>query len=159
MAAQRNSHINRTAHPLSSHLLVLLQGTGMLLSCYPPALDEQNSGWLLSLCLVGAAFGLWALRANPIGNFSVYPEPRQAARLITEGPYRWVRHPMYLSLCLMMLGISLYNGQLHNALGLLLVALAVACKAVREEHLLLNSFGARYRSYQQRSWRLFPGVY
>lgn len=50
--------------------------------------------------LAGTALGIWTLRANPPGNFNVRPQPRAGARLITHGPYRWVRHPMYSAVLL-----------------------------------------------------------
>lgn len=147
------------AHPLASHLLVLLQLTGVMLSCWPPTDADQQTLWLLIICIAGGLLGFWALWANPIGNFSVYPEPRRETRLIQHGPYRHIRHPMYLSLILMMLGIALYNLQWHNALGFAATVLAVGAKARREEILLEAQFGAAYLRYRTRSWHLLPGIF
>lgn len=136
-----------------------LQLLGILLSCWPPGFSEQGAWYLLLLGLPGGVLALWTLKVNPIGNFSAYPEPKPQARLITHGPYRFIRHPMYLSLCLMMMAIATYNGLWINALGPFLVVISVCFKASREERLLVELFGSAYQTYRQRSWRVFPGLF
>ena len=43
----------------------------------------------------GALLGLWALSCNRPGNFNIRPTPRAGGQLVQQGPYRWIRHPMY----------------------------------------------------------------
>ena len=93
-----------------------------------------------------------------MGNFSVYPEIKHQATLITTGPYRYIRHPMYTSLITMMIGIALYNYHWVNVVGVLMVAGAVINKANREEKLLLMKF-PEYVRYQQKSDRFLPYIY
>lgn len=112
--------------------------------------------WLIASAL-GMALGVLTLCFNRIGNFSIYPRPRCGAILITGGPYRWIRHPMYSALMLMMLGIAGYNGHPSNVAGAVLVALAVIAKADVEERLLLSVF-ANYASYRARTRRFVPFV-
>ncbi len=95
---------------------------------------------------------------NKIGNFSVYPEVKNEATLITIGPYHYVRHPMYSSLIVMMIGIALYNYHWLNAFGVVMVAVAVIKKANKEEKLLLIRF-PEYANYQQESQRFLPYLY
>jgi len=129
-----------------SHLQVFVQLSGVVLSCYPVELINRGAPWWLLLCMAGTAFGLWALLHNRVGNFRVYPEPRAGAELITTGPYRLVRHPMYTALVVMMIGVAGYNGHAVNAIGVGLVAIAVATKAAREERFLAGSF-PEYQDY------------
>lgn len=141
-----------------SHGQVALQFTGIGLSCYPVGLVNSGSyGWLV-FCLAGTAFGVWALFHNRIGNFRVYPEPRPHTSLVTNGPYCLVRHPMYSALLLIMLGIALYSGHALNLIGLLLVAAAVASKAVREERFLSARF-PEYTGYARATPRFVPRLH
>lgn len=138
---------------LVSHALVATQLGGVALACYPTA--SQGSYAWLSLCVFGALLGVATLYFNRPGNFSIYPEIKPETALITTGPYRYVRHPMYSALVSMMAGIAVYNGGLWNVLGVALVAVAVAGKAHKEERLLHNRFPA-YARYAASTGRFFP---
>lgn len=141
-----------------SHALVLLQGLFLVLACYPVGLVNAGSPWFLLLCLAGALLGLLTLWHNRPTNFSVYPEIRDGAELITSGPYAYVRHPMYGALILMMLGIAGYNGHWLNYLAAVGVTLVVVIKAQLEERLLPQAFPA-YTHYQGRTSRFIPGIW
>ncbi len=140
---------------LKSHSLVVLQLGGVALSCWPVGwVNQGHMAWLL-LVLIGTVCGLTTLAYNKIGNFRVYPEPKQDAKLITNGPYRFVRHPMYSSLILMMLGISGYNGYWPNLLGVVCVVIAVTAKAAMEEHYMVLKF-SEYEGYAAKTPRFIP---
>jgi len=80
-------------------------------------------------------------------------------RIITEGPYRWVRHPMYLGLIVFPAGAGLAFGSwVGIALPLLLAGLFV-WRIGDEEMLMQREFGERWEAYCQRTWRLLPFVY
>lgn len=138
-----------------SHIQVSGQLVGIALSCYPVGMLNRGSPWWLLLCLAGTVFGLWALFHNRIGNFRIYPEPKPNAELVTSGPYRLVRHPMYSALVVMMLGVVAYNGHWLNLLGLVLVAVAVVGKALREER-FLNARFTEYAGYARATPRFIP---
>jgi protein-S-isoprenylcysteine O-methyltransferase Ste14 len=141
--------------PISSHALVLLQLAGVAGACLP--VGWVNAGPVAGLGLVasGTVIGLITLYFNRPGNFSVYPELVPGWRLVTDGPYRWVRHPMYLALALMMIGIAIYNGHWSNYGAALAVIAAVVAKALREERYLLAS-SSEYAGYAQRTRRFIP---
>lgn len=118
---------------------------------------DGQLGWLaISAC--GLIVGAYTVAHNKLGNFGIYPEPLPNARLITSGPYHWVRHPMYTSLLLLMLGIALYRNSWPNYLGILMLLAALFGKMQREEAYLCTKFEA-YADYIKRTHRLFPGVY
>lgn len=144
--------------PVLANLLVLLQFTGIGVTCYPVALAPHGSPFWLLVCLAGLAGGVATLAHNRPGNFNIHPRPKTAGRLVTTGPYRYIRHPMYLSLILMMLGVALFNFHWLNFAGLALVTAAVAGKALLEERLLLAKF-PDYAAYMQRTRRIIPGVF
>ena len=140
-----------------SHLLVLLQLLSIGMGLVPYA-GLQGSAWWLGSAALGVAVGLYTLLHNRVGNFGIYPEPLSRARLVTSGPYRWVRHPMYLSLLLFMLGIAMFNGGLLNELSLITLLLAVLGKMHLEERYLHRHFDA-YGDYAGNRKRLIPFLY
>ena len=89
----------------NSRLLVGMQFTAIGLGLFPWLGSEAQLIWAVPGVL-GVLVGIYTLAHNRLGNFGVFPELVNGARLITSGPYRWVRHPMYLSLLLFMLGAS-----------------------------------------------------
>jgi len=118
-------------------------------------LTNRGMGWFLVLCAAGTTLGLISLCYNRPSNFAVYPEVRVGAKLITRGPYQYVRHPMYVALMVMMIGIAGYNGHWINFIGAAGVIIVVTIKAVREEALLPQVF-PEYRLYQSRTARFVP---
>lgn len=142
---------------LKSHLLVILQLTGIILCCIPFA-QSPNSKLLFLISLIGGVLAIWTFSANRPGNFSVYPEPLEHAALITKGPYQYLRHPMYSALILVMIGITFYNGGIINLIGLIMVAVAVQFKAISEERYLGQRF-AEYNQYSSSRKRFIPFVY
>lgn len=88
---------------LRSAMLVALQLA--LIAAVALPFGEARFGALgAALVAAGVAIGLWALGANRPGNFNVRPEPRVGGRLVTHGPYRYVRHPMYVAVLVFALG-------------------------------------------------------
>ena len=139
-------------------LLVFLQFAGIGASIgaalYFPA---SKPVWLL-ISLLGVLLGLTTLAFNRIGNFNIHPALRKSAQLITTGPYRWVRHPMYLSVVLCLLGVALYSTHLIAWSGLAVSAGAMIGKSYIEESLLLERFEA-YATYKNKTKRLIPFVF
>jgi len=86
-------------------------------------------------------------------------EVEQGQQVITSGPYALVRHPMYLSMLLMMTASPLALGSYWAALPSFLFILLLAARAKNEEELLQKEL-AGYSEYMQKTrYRLFPGVW
>ena len=141
-----------------SHLLVVLQFSAIAIIAWPFIDSGGDRLQWLSISALGALVGLYTLAHNKLGNFGIYPEPIPDACLVTTGPYRWIRHPMYTSLLLFMLGIALYRHAWPNYAGMLLLALAVFGKMQREEAHLHMKFDD-YSDYVKRTHRLLPKIY
>ena len=142
---------------LTSHLLVFMQFTGILLSTLPFDASMQNSWYFLFLCVLGLMLGFYTLLFNQVGNFRVYPELKSQSKLVTAGPYRFIRHPMYACVILCVSGAAFYRNHPANYLGLVLVMTAVTLKAHKEERLLLEKF-PDYKNYMQRTSRFIPWI-
>ena len=103
----------------------------------------------LAVFVLGALVAWWAGRS--LGNaFTPFPEPRSGASLAMGGPYRFVRHPMYLAALLSMLGWSIAFSVVGFAVT---TALAILWffKARHEEALLLERF-PEYAGYRRETW-------
>ncbi len=84
-------------------------------------------------------------------------EVHSGHRLVTQGVYARVRHPMYASIWLFALAQPLLvHNWLAGAFGLVAFGLLYALRVPREEALMLDTFGDEYRAYMQRTGRLWP---
>jgi protein-S-isoprenylcysteine O-methyltransferase Ste14 len=79
-------------------------------------------------------------------------------KLVERGVYRWIRHPLYLSLFLIGVGAWLKHPDVWGAVILLALAGLVAATARVEEGENLRRFGEAYRAYMSRTWRFIPRV-
>ena len=113
-----------------------------------------------TLCL---ALGLWLFHRShaDLGtNWSITLQVREKHRLVTQGLYRRVRHPMYLALLLYSVGQALVlpNYVAGPSYGVA-IALVVALRVGPEEQMMLEEFGKEYEDYMARTKRLVPGVW
>ena len=114
--------------------------------------------YLLVPELAGLALGVWAVMAMGWGNLNIAPDPLQWSRLVALGPYRVIRHPMYLALLLASLPVVVDNFSLFR-FGVWLILLGTLIyKMGYEESMLLAKFPL-YGEYRQRTSRLIPGLY
>ncbi len=102
--------------------------------------------------------GFWVMFHNRPGNFRIRPEPLPTARLITTGPYRYMRHPMYITLLLATLALvsEAPNTVDWTLWGALLVVLNF--KASLEER-LLEARWPEYAKYRSHTRRFIPGLW
>ena len=112
----------------------------------------------LALLFGGVFLGLWAVSANRPGNFYIRPIPKPGGELVEHGPYRAIRHPMYLSLILAGLGAAFVSMKAVTWISWTALVLVLTAKAILEERALKQQF-LEYRSYCARTWRFFPGLF
>lgn len=92
-------------------------------------------------------------------NFSAYVTLQPNHRLVQEGIYASIRHPLYLSLLLIPTGIALVFASLLAVPILMLAGAFVFDRIRREEGLLASRFGAQFEDYRSRTRRLIPLVF
>jgi protein-S-isoprenylcysteine O-methyltransferase Ste14 len=146
-------------------LLLLLASIGLLLwlpwadRAGVEVLDSVSVRWVgLGMCIAGGAIRILALRR--LGQqFSAYVTLQPEHRLVEEGIYAWIRHPLYLSLLFAGPGVALlFRSEL--AWPILLVALLFVANRIRsEETLLASHFGVAFSRYRARTWALLPRIY
>ncbi|MEM8486527.1 MAG: isoprenylcysteine carboxylmethyltransferase family protein [Bacteroidota bacterium] len=143
----------------SGYLHVLLQFVGAGITCLAAATAQTPWGPLpLIIIALGAVIGLYTITHNRIGNFNVAPPLKTHAQLITSGPYKWVRHPMYLSVIVVLVGLSLHAGTIPAWVGALVSSHAMYQKTVIEEQLLLERF-PEYAAYRTSTKRMLPFIF
>ena len=81
-------------------------------------------------------------------------------RVVTAGPYRWVRHPSYTGGLVGLLGLGVALGSAAAVLALVVVPLiGVLIRIRHEERTLRSALGAEYDAYAARTPRLLPGIW
>jgi protein-S-isoprenylcysteine O-methyltransferase Ste14 len=107
------------------------------------------------LVLAGYAGTLWCYAA--MGDaWRIGVDRKEKAALVAAGPYRFVRHPIYLFQIVILSGVLLL---LPTALSLFILALHFGCvrvKAADEESYLLGLHNEAYRNYLRYTGRLIP---
>jgi protein-S-isoprenylcysteine O-methyltransferase Ste14 len=113
----------------------------------------------LLLAIAGAALVLRS-RAALGPAWSFVPNADHDTGLVTSGPYRVIRHPIYLGLALLAMGEAVAFGN-GPALGIVLggIVPTFAWRARAEEKLLSHTFGEAYDAYRQRTKMIVPRLF
>jgi len=111
--------------------------------------------WVLAAA--GALLGLWALSCNRPGNFNIRPTPREGGQLVQQGPYRWIRHPMYTAVIACGLACAWAGNSFWGWAGVAALVAVLATKATFEERWMLAGHPG-YAAYRTRTWRFLPGI-
>lgn len=114
----------------------------------------QGLGTILLLCSFYVFYVTF--RQNPYLSPAVRIQSDRSQTVVSTGPYRYVRHPMYTGFVLFAIGTALLLGSLCGLFGTLLLIGLVARRAVLEERALREEL-AGYREYMTRTkYRLVP---
>jgi len=113
------------------------------------------------LTLVAAGIGLRAWSIVTLGRFFQYQIKVQPGhQVVTGGPYRYVRHPSYTGIAMVLAGIALASGDVWSLLAVAVLGgagLAVRIRA--EERQLTQALGGEYERFAAGRKRLVPGVW
>jgi protein-S-isoprenylcysteine O-methyltransferase Ste14 len=102
----------------------------------------------------GLAFSLAALFALG-SSFSIIPQTR---RLVVQGPYRLVRHPIYVGEIIQYFGLVLAGVSIPKASVVLLLIACQVYRSIQEEKLLTGTF-PEYHDYASKTARFLPGLF
>jgi protein-S-isoprenylcysteine O-methyltransferase Ste14 len=126
----------------------------------------QHGGYnLTAVGIAGAAFlvgglGLYVIARRALGEFfsedvRIIPEHK----LVTGGPYRLIRHPIYLGEIFFGLSIPMILGSLYGFIIMLVPILLVIYRIGIEEKMLVSRFGQEYLDYASKTKKLIPYIY
>ena len=160
-ASGRYSALSGTLLRIAGAIVVLLiLRAGYISGLNAPALSAAAhpvAGTLGAACaVIGIAFAVWA-RTHLGRNWGMPRAVKENPELITSGPYRYVRHPIYTGVLLALLGSMLVAGPWW------LVVFAIACayffySAKQEEKRMRAAFPDAYPAYMRRTKMLIPFV-
>jgi protein-S-isoprenylcysteine O-methyltransferase Ste14 len=149
-------------------LLASLTGIGILPLLYvatgfPRCADyrflplQASFGVLVAL----ASLAMFRLTHHALGrNWSISLDVREQHTLVTEGVYGYVRHPMYTAFWLWAVAQALLlPNWVGGFAGLVGFGILFFGRVAREERMMLESFGDKYRAYMSRTYRIIPLVY
>ncbi len=156
--------------PLKKHRisLLILQIVPSLLVLLSPLSDrtgictfpESNGLRLAGLILTSAGFVWMNLAIMALGKqFSVDVTIQEGHRLVTSGPYKYIRHPRYLGIIVFLTGISLVFRSWMAILIVVFVTGVLIWRVLDEEKLMAAEFPDEWKEYKKRSRALIPFIW
>jgi protein-S-isoprenylcysteine O-methyltransferase Ste14 len=122
---------------------------------FPPTQFTESIGVIL--CTSGVALAIWSRRI--LGkNWSDNPMIKEGHELISVGPYRYVRHPIYSGILLGLLGVGIGEGQIQHLLIFALALVVLWLKLRIEESLMMRQFPQRYPELKRHTKALIPFI-
>jgi protein-S-isoprenylcysteine O-methyltransferase Ste14 len=122
-----------------------------------PAAAWQVAG--VVVMWLGLATRIWAVTTLG-GSFRTTVEVDADQAVVSTGPYRWVRHPSYTGLLLIVAGFGLARGNWLSLAACLVLPLPAFVRRIHVEEAELDRvLGDAYRSYEANTARLVPGVW
>lgn len=152
----RRGPASATSRSVTAHAAAV---TAMLVPFAFPLLRTASPGgtpqWAGdALVAGGTAWAVWSLRS--LGRSVAVLA--QARVLVSRGPYRWIRHPLYTGEIVSSLGLTLLAGSMAAVAVWLGFCFLQGYRALREEQLLVAALPA-YRGYRERTAALLPGLF
>jgi protein-S-isoprenylcysteine O-methyltransferase Ste14 len=113
----------------------------------------------IALMVLGIIVREWAVFTLGKG-FTVKVHVQEKGKLITKGPYKYIRHPSYTGGFLTFIGLPLAIGTWFGLIVILVINLITYNYRMNvEEKALIEAYGEEYKKYMKRTKRLIPGVY
>lgn len=116
--------------------------------------------WLGAAVFLASLWLFYRVHRELGRNWSDSLEVREQHALVTDGLYRYVRHPMYTAFFMWAVAQALLlPNWIAGPAGLVGFGTLFLFRVGREEQMMLDSFGDDYRAYMKRTARLIPGIY
>jgi protein-S-isoprenylcysteine O-methyltransferase Ste14 len=133
----------------------LINPAWMAWSAMPLPVPLRWAGVVLGV--VGGVLLVWTLR-NLGRNLTDTVVTRRDHTLVMNGPYRWVRHPFYDAVAMLVVANGLAAANWFILAGGIITMALIVVRTRREEERLLSRFGDAYREYMVRTGRFLPRI-
>lgn len=138
-------------------LLVVLQFVLLLVLILLPWRTPSALSIVVGLLLVVAGAILGLVAGRRLGRaLTPTPVPIAGAGLRTDGAYRWVRHPIYSAVLLMVLGYVIAIGSIWTAVGAVVLLVFFVLKSRWEDGLLHEQYGDEWAAWAARTGAIVP---
>jgi len=141
-----------------SRILVGLQFFFIFLMLLPLDTQTQYPYVGIFITLVGIVIGLLGIYEHKSGNFNIRPDIKENCELVTTGIYAYIRHPMYLSVLLGMLGIAIIYFTYYEFALYILLFMVMIIKMFYEES-LWKCHNPAYSEYIKKTKRFLPFIF
>lgn len=101
------------------------------------------------------ALAIWAIKTMAKGKFRITPIPAEDAKLIVNGPYQWIRHPMYAAIFFGVAGLFINHFSWYKLLLSMALIVVLTIKLLWEEKMLSAKFSS-YSIYKKQTKRIVP---
>lgn len=112
---------------------------------------------VIAIQSAAALLMVWARLTFGGRSFHLGADPTEG-ELVTSGPYRWIRHPIYTAVCLFVWAAVVASLSFATVAAALAVTAGALIRIVAEERLLVEQFPG-YREYAARTSRMIPGIF
>lgn len=137
--------------------LILFIGYTLPISIYSFEVFDSLKIILLGLSVFGIIILIMAiLKLNK--NLTAFPTPKTDGQLISDGLYRYIRHPIYTGIILFVFSYAIYRESFWKILIATCLLILFYFKTEFEEKQLKNKF-EDYESYQKKTGRFFPKIF
>ncbi|HVZ58572.1 MAG TPA: isoprenylcysteine carboxylmethyltransferase family protein [Patescibacteria group bacterium] len=109
--------------------------------------------------LAGVLLFVWAIWSMRVTTIQITADVAPDSNLVTDGPYEFIRHPMYVAVILVAIGLLINTYSLPRLFAVLLLACDFGLKASYEETLLVKYFKKGYEDYREKTKRFIPLIY
>jgi len=120
------------------------------------AIAYSINGFLVEIA--GIFLGILSIFIMKPGNFNVRPLIKEGGVLVTKGPYRIIRHPMYFAQIIAIIPLIVEHFTYYRLIAILLLTIVLLVKIEYEEKLLLTHFEG-YGEYRKKTKKLIPFIY
>jgi len=101
----------------------------------------------------------WVMAVNPFAEPTVRIQTEREHRVIRAGPYRFVRHPMYVGAILMHVAVALILGSYWALAAVGVIAVLLVLRTALEDRTLQRELSGYREFAAQTRWRLVPGIW
>jgi protein-S-isoprenylcysteine O-methyltransferase Ste14 len=168
LLAERMRPLMRAEQPAADKKFIVVFGLTALIWLVAIGLDTRRQAFGVPIArqaigfamMIGSSvFIMWVLHENSFASVVVRLQTERGHRVVSTGPYAWVRHPMYSGIILLLVGSSLLLGSWWGVAISPLFAVLLAVRAGIEERALIAGL-PDYAGYAARvRYRLAPGLW
>lgn len=155
------NHVLKKIHPSLKTESILIVGVQLLCIAFLLLTGPwvARSIFLIFVQLIGLSLIIWGYIAMRHGKFTIFPNVKHGTKLIMNGPYEIIRHPMYAGILLITIVLVIDYFSFFRVIAFLIIVIDLVFKAHLEEVLLEKHFGEDYETYRKKTHMIIPYLY